>query len=143
VNTIRASLRALRRVDEAPYRRAPGHYGMVMVSSAIYPALDRDTPALFSRRIVTGELRGRLDHDGVSVTDALDVPSLSGYGSPGRRGLRSARAGVDLLLFSGARTGGAAQRALARAVAAGRASRTAGERSAARVLSLRAGVRRR
>ncbi len=63
--------RGLRAVDEAPYRRFVGACGdLVMLSTAIYPALS-PRPAAFSRAIATGELRGRLGFEGVSITDAL------------------------------------------------------------------------
>jgi beta-N-acetylhexosaminidase len=137
VNFIRASRRRLRAVDEAPYERLGSRLPLVMVSSAIYPALDGRRPALFSRAVATRELRGHVGFTGVSITDALDVPSLAGYGSPGARGVRSARAGMDVLLYGEPAAGVAAQRALARAIAAGRMSHVRSERAAARVLALR------
>ena len=141
VNTIRASRRRLRAVDGAPYERLGARLPLVMVSSAIYPALDPGTPALFSRAVIMRELRDRLGYEGVSVTDALDVPSLAGYGSPAARGVRSARAGMDLLLYGEPGSGAAAQRALARAIADRRVSRERSERAAARVLALRDALR--
>jgi beta-N-acetylhexosaminidase len=142
VNTIGASRRALRRVDEAPYRGLHPRLRAVMVGSAVYTALDPGTPALFSRRIATAELRDRAGFKGMSMSDALNAPSLLSYGSVGRRAVRSARAGVDLLTFTDELDGAAARRALTDAIAAGRVSRAAGERSAARVLELRAGIGR-
>ena len=56
---------------------------MVMLSTAIYPAFS-NRPAAFSRSIATGELRGRLGFEGVSITDAL---------RPSRRRLRRRRQG--------------------------------------------------
>jgi beta-N-acetylhexosaminidase len=139
VNTIRLSLRRLRGVDELPYRRLGARLPMVMVSSAVYPALDPRRPALFSRRVATRELRGVAGFGGVSITDDLQVPSMSEYGAPGRRARAAARAGVDLLLFAQTGSGGAAAKdALARSIAAGSLDRAASERSVARVLALRA-----
>jgi beta-N-acetylhexosaminidase len=141
VNTIRASRRKLRAVDEAPYRALGARLPLVMVTSSVYPALDVRAPALFSRRIATRELRDQAGFRGVSVTDALDVPSLASYGPAGARGVRSARAGVDLLLYGEEPNGAAAQRALAGAIGSGRVSRAAAERAAARVLALREQLR--
>ena len=57
VQRVPLSKSTLRRVDEAPYRRFVAIGGeMVMISSAIYPALS-PKPAAFSRSIATGELR--------------------------------------------------------------------------------------
>jgi beta-N-acetylhexosaminidase len=83
----------------APFRWAiAAGAKLVMVSSASYPALDpTGTPAVFSRPIVTGLLRGDLAFGGVVVTDALDAPT------PARTPHAAARAiaaGVDLLLYS-------------------------------------------
>jgi beta-N-acetylhexosaminidase len=71
---------------------------LVMVSSASYPALDpAGTPAVFSRPIVTGLLRGELGFGGVVVTDALDAPAAS---RTPHAAARAIAAGVDLLLYS-------------------------------------------
>jgi beta-N-acetylhexosaminidase len=109
---------------------------MVMVASATYPSLDRE-PAVFSRRIVRDELRGRLGFEGVSMTDSLDTAGLRSSGSTATRAVRSARAGVDLLFLYDDGDGIGAQRALARAISAGYVSRADAEQSAARVLALR------
>ncbi len=74
---------------------------LVMVSSATYPALDRSrTPALFSKTIVTGLLRGRLGFGGVVITDSMDAPAARTAGAP----QRAIRAGVDLLLYTSERS---------------------------------------
>ncbi|HXR10698.1 MAG TPA: glycoside hydrolase family 3 N-terminal domain-containing protein [Gaiellaceae bacterium] len=83
----------------APFRAAISQgVKLVMVASASYPALDPSgTPALFSKPIVTGLLRGTLGFEGVVVTDALDTPALRSQPDvPGR----AIAAGVDLLLYS-------------------------------------------
>jgi beta-N-acetylhexosaminidase len=71
---------------------------LVMMSNASYPALDRTgAPAVFSRAIVTGLLRGQLRFDGVVVSDALDAGAVASVADePGR----ALAAGVDLLLYS-------------------------------------------
>jgi len=133
---IRSSLAALRRRDEPPF--ASSRTDLVMISSAIYPALD-DVPALLSRRVVTGELRERLGFPGVTVTDSLNAGALSG-----RRDvvLRAARAGGDLLLFTTYASSARAVERLARAFRSGELSRAAGRRSVGRILRLRERLRR-
>jgi beta-N-acetylhexosaminidase len=131
----------LRAIDEAPYRGFVAAGGkLVMVSMAIYPAFS-DRPAAFTRSIATGELRGRLGFGGVSVTDALDTTSALSAGGSTRAGLLAARAGVDLLLYAGVGPALRARRALAKRLPAGSAARAGSERSAARVLRLRHGLR--
>jgi beta-N-acetylhexosaminidase len=99
VNRITTPLTQLRSVDELPYTGVQPP--LVMVSSAIYPALS-EKPAVFSRHVVVDELRRRIGFGGVTISDAVDAPAMARYGSQKRRALLAARAGVDLLLFSGA-----------------------------------------
>jgi beta-N-acetylhexosaminidase len=101
-----------------PFRRAIGSgVRMVMVSNASYPAYDGSrAPALFSRRIVRGLLRGTLGFRGVVVTDSMEAPASR---SPPDGPARAIAAGVDVLLYTSER-GGAAGYAKLLAVARAR-----------------------
>ena len=131
-------------MDERPYRAAiAAGVRLVMVSWAVYPALDRGRPAGLSRRVVQGELRQRLGFQGVTITDALEAGALRRYGTIARRGQLAALAGMDLLLCAG-HSVGEGQRAaagLARAYRDGLVSRASGEAAVARIAALRAGLR--
>jgi beta-N-acetylhexosaminidase len=129
---IPSSLQTIRRSDERPYVGSPTR--LVMVSSAIYPALDAGTPALLSRRIVTGELRDRLGFTGVTVTDSLDSGSLSAISNVA---VRAATAGDDLLLFTSYLSSARAVEAVTRAVQADRLDRSAMRAGVARCTALR------
>jgi beta-N-acetylhexosaminidase len=134
--------RELRTVDMAPFaalirRDVP----LVMLGTAVYPALDPRAPAALSRRIATGELRGRLGFDGVSVTDALDTPALAPVGGTGAVAVRAAAAGSDMVMYTGLDNGAAAAAALRREIAADPAARAASAESVARVLALRERLR--
>ena len=136
---IKTPLDELRAVDEPPFAQlVRDGVDAVMLSTAVYPALDT-RPAAFSRRWVTGELRERLGFTGVSMTDDLGTPAVASYGSDGRRAVRAVRAGIDLPLFSSSYAAGAkAAEGLLTAARRG----DVGERSlrdgASRVLALRA-----
>jgi beta-N-acetylhexosaminidase len=92
-------LETLRAVDEHPYWSAmAAGVPMIMVSWATYPALDAKRPAGLSPAVVTGELRGYLGYQGVTITDALEAGALRGFGDTPRRAVQAARAGMDLLL---------------------------------------------
>jgi beta-N-acetylhexosaminidase len=138
--TLPVSTATLRRVDERPYRAAiAARVKLVMVSWAVYPALDPDRPAGLSPLVVQGELRQRLGFGGVTITDALEAGALRRYGSIARRGQLAALAGMDLLLCSG-QSVGEGQRAvggLARAYRNGIVSRESGEAAVARIAALR------
>jgi beta-N-acetylhexosaminidase len=138
--TLPVPAATLRRVDERPYRAAiAAGVKLVMVSWAVYPALDPDRPAGLSPLVVQGELRQRLEFGGVTITDALEAGALRHYGSIARRGQLAALAGMDLLLCSG-QSAGEGQRAvagLARAYRNGTVSRESGEAAVVRIASLR------
>jgi len=137
VQRIRLSKEALRAVDEAPYRAFADAGGdLVMLSTAIYPALSPD-PAAFARPIATGELRRRLGFEGVSMTDALDTVAVRAYGGPAKAGIAAARAGSDLLLFTALAPAEQAWRALLAKLRAGALDRDEFEAAAQRVLDLR------
>jgi beta-N-acetylhexosaminidase len=132
----------LRAVDEAPYRRYVdrlGEAGMVMMSTAIYPALAPE-PAAFAPAIATGELRQRLGFTGVSITDALESVAVRAFGGPARAALAAASAGTDLLLFTDYRAAARAGQALLRRLRNFPGERSRFELSAGRVLRLRHGL---
>jgi beta-N-acetylhexosaminidase len=142
--TLKVRAAVLRRVDERPYRAAiAAGVRLVMVSWAVYPALDPHRPAGLSPLVVQDELRGRLGFQGVTVTDALEAGALRRDGTIARRGQLAALAGMDLLLCAG-HSVGEGQRAaggLARAYRNGLLSRASGEAAVARIASLRASLR--
>jgi beta-N-acetylhexosaminidase len=97
--TLDVSLNDLRTIDELPYHSAiAAKVKLVMVSWALYPALDRKYPAGLSSRIVQGELRDRLRFPGVTITDALEAGALEHFGSTAERSVLAAQAGMDLIM---------------------------------------------
>ena len=135
--TIRASRRRLRTFDGRPFAALHRRASLVMLSTAVYPALSR-RPAALSSAIATDELRGRLGFRGVSVADALDTPALARHGGTASVAVKAAGAGTDLMLFARSfAAGDRAARALERSLRSGRLRRGAFERAAGRVLALR------
>ncbi|TDQ01373.1 glycoside hydrolase family 3 N-terminal domain-containing protein [Labedaea rhizosphaerae] len=99
--TLNVSLSDLRTKDEPPYYAAiDAGVKLVMVSWAVYPALDSSRPAGLSRTIVQTELRHNTGFQGVTITDALEAGALQAYGSTGNRSVLAAGAGMDLILAS-------------------------------------------
>jgi len=140
--TVRAA--TLRQLDERPYQAAiAAGVRLIMVSWAVYPALDPYRPAGLSPVVVQGELRQRLGFQGVTITDALEAGALRGYGTIARRGQLAALAGMDLLLCAGHSTGEGRRAAagLARAYRDGLLSRAAGQAAVARIAALRRSLR--
>jgi len=134
---IRLSRRALRRIDEAPYRSFVAAGGdLVMLSTAIYPAFS-NRPAAFAPAIATGELRRRLGFDGVSITDALDTVSVHAFGETPKAARAAAAAGADLLLYTDPAEAAKAHRTLVKGLRSGLLPRSSFEDSVSRVLRLR------
>jgi beta-N-acetylhexosaminidase len=99
--TLNVPLSTIRSVDELPYGAAiAAGVKLIMVSWAVYPALDPARPAGLSPTIVGGELRHRLGYKGVTITDALEAGALRSYGSYQNRAQLAAAAGMDLILCS-------------------------------------------
>jgi beta-N-acetylhexosaminidase len=137
VQRVGLSKRALREVDEVPYREFIEVGGdLVMLSTAIYPAFS-PKPAAFTRSIASAELRDRLGFGGVSVTDALETVAVRDFGGPAKAGLAAVGAGVDMLLYTEPAVAAKAQRALLAGLRAGALPRGPFEASANRVLLLR------
>ena len=70
----------------------------VMVSSARYPRLDPDLPAMWSPAIVGGLLRGRLGWKGLVVSDDLGQATAATSLPVGQRATAFVAAGGDLVL---------------------------------------------
>ena len=89
--TLNLSLRSLRTIDESPYNAAiAAGVRLIMVSWAVYPALDPGVPAGLSPVIVGGELRQRLGFKGVTISDALNAGAVRPFGSLGHRAVLAA-----------------------------------------------------
>ena len=95
--TVVASAAELHR-DYAPYERcARGSMTLVMVDSAVYPALTGGRPAVMTPLIYRHELPAA-GFGGVTISDDLETPSIQSQTTPARR---SVEAGLDLLLYAG------------------------------------------
>jgi beta-N-acetylhexosaminidase len=142
--TLNVPLATLRGTDEYPYHAAiRAGVKLVMVSWAIYPALDPRRPAGLSAAIVGGELRQRLGFTGVTITDALEAGALNAYGATRHRAIMAAGAGMDLILCSAQQPGQGDQAriALSKAYQHGGPDTAAFRAAVQRILSLRASLR--
>lgn len=141
--TLNVPLSTLRNRHEAPYRASiSAGAKLVMLSWAVYPALDANRPAGLSSVVVQQELRSRNGFTGVTTTDALEAGALTNFGSTGNRAVLAADAGVDLILASARNVsqGDQAATALANALANGTLDSAEFEASLTRIHTLRAGL---
>jgi beta-N-acetylhexosaminidase len=141
--TLNVPAATLRAVDELPYPAAiAAGVKVIMLSWAVYPALDPGRPAGLSARIVGGELRGRLGFTGVTITDALEAKALTSYGAISHRALLAAQAGMDLILCSAQSLteGTECLSGLEGGYGSGALPKAGFEAAAARVIALRTGL---
>ena len=124
--------------DLAPYRgtEAP----LVMLSHAVYPAIDGQRIASQSPRIVTGLLRERLGYEGVIVTDSIEAQAVLDRSGVARAAERSIRAGADLVLCTGSASWNLVHPWLLRRARSSPRFRERIRRAAARVLALKEGL---
>jgi beta-N-acetylhexosaminidase len=143
--TLHVPLARLRSIDELPYPAAiSAGVKLVMVSWAVYPALDPSRPAGLSSVIVGDELRARLGFTGVTITDAIEAGALAPYGSIANRALLAAQAGMDLILCSAQSVaeGTDCAAGLQGGLSSGALSQPAFDAAASRVMALRASLPR-
>jgi beta-N-acetylhexosaminidase len=139
--TLNLPASTLRSVDEPPYAAAiKAGVKMVMVSWAVYPALDPRLPAGLSPAIVQAELQRRVGFAGVTITDALGAGALRSFGSLQNKTMLAARAGMDALLCTATRPlpGGKCVTGLLDGYLDGALPRTAFDAQLAQLLQLRA-----
>ena len=141
--TLNVPLAKLHTVDEVPYPAAiAAGVKLVMVSWAVYPALDAKRPAGLSPTVIQQELRGRNRFSGVTITDALEAGALKAFGSTARRAVTAAGAGMDLILCAAQQASQAesATTALASALTSGHLSTATFKAALSRVTALRASL---
>ena len=123
-----------------PFRRAAREgVACMMTSHVISPAWERDEtlPATFSRTIATELVRLDLHHDGVLMSDDLDMGAVAKHWTIEKSAVRAVEAGHDLLLVCHNRDRmEAARRALVEAFEAGRFDERAIAESDARLDAL-------
>jgi beta-N-acetylhexosaminidase len=110
---------------------------LVMLSHALYPALDPNRIASQSPRIATALLRGRLGFDGVAITDSIEAQAVLDSSGVAAAAERSVRAGVDLILMTGSASWNDVEPRLLELARRSPAFHERVRRSAARVLELK------
>jgi beta-N-acetylhexosaminidase len=124
--------------DLPPFRAAiEARVPLVMASHALYPSLDANAIASQSRYVLHRLLRERLGFGGVVVTDSLEARAVTERTGPAEAGVRSVRAGADLILTTGAGSHLQVLRAIIAEARRSPAFRRRVAESAARVLALK------
>ena len=125
----------LEKIDFVPFSAGiQAGVGMVMVSHQVTPALDPDTPASMSPKVI-GVLRDELGFDGVIITDALRMGAIHDTYGSGEACVLALEAGVDMILLPNNFT--AAYKGVMQAVAEGRITEKRIDESVRRILTLK------
>ena len=136
--TIDRSAALIGRFDLPPFQAAiNAGVPAVMLSHALYPALDRSRIASQSHAVVTDLLKERMGFTGVAMTDSLEAEAVTSRMSMETAAVRSIRAGIDLLLTTGQGTHVRALRALTAEARRNPAFRERLTNAVARVAALR------
>jgi beta-glucosidase len=90
----------LRQVEIPPFQAAiaAGVDG-VMTAHLLIPSLDAEYPATLSAKILTGELRQRLNFKGLIVTDALMMGAIVNRYGADEAAVMAVQAGADIVLM--------------------------------------------
>jgi beta-N-acetylhexosaminidase len=136
VNTDDGSATAT--ADLAPFRAAiDAGTPLIMLSHAVYPALDARRIASQSPSIATRLLRRRLGYDGVVITDSIEAQAVLDRSNVAVAAERSLRAGADLILTTGSASWNDVYPRLLKLARRSPSFRARVGRSAARVLELK------
>jgi beta-N-acetylhexosaminidase len=90
----------LDQIDWAPYRNLikQGSVHAIMVTHEVVTAIDNNTPASLSSKIVTGVLRDQMGFQGVIMTDSLTMEGVSAYYSTKQAAVLAVEAGSDIIM---------------------------------------------
>ncbi|MEJ5244833.1 MAG: glycoside hydrolase family 3 protein [Bacteroidota bacterium] len=97
---IDCSLSELYENEIIPFRAAiEGNVKSIMVGHLLVKSIDESKPASLSEKVIKLHIREKLGFDGLVLTDALDMKSVSQKYSPGELLLLALSAGNDILLM--------------------------------------------
>ncbi|MPY50209.1 glycoside hydrolase family 3 protein [Streptomyces acidicola] len=99
---IDADQSLLRARDVAPFRAAiAAGTKAIMSAHILVPALDGEYPATLSRRVLTDLLREDLGHDGLIVTDGMEMKAIASTYGIERGSVLAIAAGADAICVGG------------------------------------------
>ncbi|NJN72571.1 MAG: beta-glucosidase [Limnothrix sp. RL_2_0] len=90
----------LQQIEIPPFQGAiAAGVDTVMTAHLMIPAWDDKQPATLSTNILTGQLRNKLNFQGLIVTDALMMGGVTSFADPAEVAVRAIEAGADILLM--------------------------------------------
>ncbi|UOQ49745.1 beta-N-acetylhexosaminidase [Gracilibacillus caseinilyticus] len=99
--TVNKEVAELEQLELVPFERAIANGAdVVMVAHILLPAIDPEYPSSMSRAVITDILRGKLEFDGVIMTDDMTMKAITNNYSIGSAAVQSVKAGNDILLIA-------------------------------------------
>jgi beta-N-acetylhexosaminidase len=72
----------------------------IMVSHNVMESVDSTYPASLSKKVITGELRDKLEFSGIVITDDLAMDAVKSYVTEGSAAVLAINAGNDMIITS-------------------------------------------
>ncbi|TJY43339.1 beta-N-acetylhexosaminidase [Cohnella pontilimi] len=136
---VRKTAAQLEQMEWVPFKAAiDAHIEAVMVAHILFPLIDPDAPASFSKVIIGEQLRGKLGFHGVVITDDFTMGAIADNYGIADAAVRSVQAGTDIILVAhGYDNAHEVYEALLQSVRSGRISESRIDESVARILQLK------
>ncbi|MBW4829331.1 MAG: beta-N-acetylhexosaminidase [Clostridiaceae bacterium] len=97
---VNKDLEELRKMELIPFKEAIDMGAdMVMVGHMLFPKIDSENPATFSKEIITNLLRKDLNYDKVIVTDDMTMGAITKNYNIEKVAIKSLKAGADIILI--------------------------------------------
>ena len=98
---LETSIDRLREVEFLPFQAGiEAGADFVMVSHVSVKAVTgQEVPASLSKLMISDILRDELQYDGIIITDALNMKSITKFYDSGQAALKAVKAGVDMILM--------------------------------------------
>jgi len=136
---VNKSTKQLETLEWVPFRAAiENGTDAVMVAHILFPLIDPDAPASFSKIIINEQLRGTLGFEGVVITDDMTMGAIADHYGIEEAAVKSVQAGSDILLIAhGYNTERKVYDKLLQSVKSGQISESRIDDSVRRILSLK------
>lgn len=72
----------------------------ILISHDVVKCMDDEYPASLSKKVITDELRNKLNYSGIVITDDLDMDAVKSYADGGNAATLAINAGADMIITS-------------------------------------------
>ncbi|WP_256760279.1 beta-N-acetylhexosaminidase [Cohnella sp. WQ 127256] len=136
---VNKTTKQLEKMEWVPFKAAiEDNADAVMVAHILFPSIDPDAPASFSKVIIGEQLRGTLGFNGVVITDDMTMGAIADHYGIADASVKSVEAGSDILLIAhGYDTEKKVFNKLLQAVKSGQITQSRIDESVRRILALK------